>query len=330
MIGISEASGIYAWGLEVIRAFQGIGSPALTAAMRAITQIGEPIAYFAIIPFVYWCVDERRGLLVALTVFASNGINGAIKSALRVPRPFVLDPSVGIIGETGFSTPSAHAQNSAALWPTLLLWANPASRARSSAARNAARNAARSAAVALPFLIGISRVYLGVHYPTDVLAGWAIGALFSVTALAVIPALAGRARPILETLEDAARKSGRSTRGVKIGAAALVALVLNAVARDASMGGMFFGFASGAVLLRERTESPFRAASGTVAHKAIRLAIGLAGAAAVFVALKKLLPGASSPWGEAGRFVRYAATGAWASFVAPLLFTKIGLARNDR
>lgn len=322
MIGISEASGIYAWGLEVIRAFQGIGSPALTAAMRAITLIGEPIAYFAIIPFVYWCVDERRGLLVALTVFASNGINGAIKSALRVPRPFVLDPSVGIIGETGFSTPSAHAQNSAALWPTLLLWANPASRARSSAAR--------SAAVALPFLIGISRVYLGVHYPTDVLAGWAIGALFSVTALVVIPAFAGRARPILETLEDAARKSGRSTRGVKIGAAALVALVLNAVARDASMGGMFFGFASGAVLLRERTESPFRAASGTVAHKAIRLAIGLAGAAAVFVALKKLLPGASSPWGEAGRFVRYAATGAWASFVAPLLFTKIGLARSDR
>ncbi|HOT61619.1 MAG TPA: phosphatase PAP2 family protein [Treponemataceae bacterium] len=322
MIGISEASGIYAWGLEVIRAFQGIGSPALTAAMRAITLIGEPIAYFAIIPFVYWCVDERRGLLVALTVFASNGINGAIKSALRVPRPFVLDPSVGIIGETGFSTPSAHAQNSAALWPTLLLWANPASRARSSAAR--------SAAVALPFLIGISRVYLGVHYPTDVLAGWAIGALFSVTALVVIPAFAGRARPILETLEDAARKSGRSTRGVKIGAAALVALVLNAVARDASMGGMFFGFASGAVLLRERTESPFRAASGTVAHKAIRLAIGLAGAAAVFVALKKLLPGASSPWGEAGRFVRYAATGAWASFVAPLLFTKIGLARNYR
>jgi len=322
MIGISEASGIYAWGLEVIRAFQGIGSPALTAAMRAITQIGEPIAYFAIIPFVYWCVDERRGLLVALTVFASNGINGAIKSALRVPRPFVLDPSVGIIGETGFSTPSAHAQNSAALWPTLLLWANPASRARSSAAR--------SAAVALPFLIGISRVYLGVHYPTDVLAGWAIGTLFSVTALVVIPALAGRARPILETLEDAARKSGRSTRGVKIGAAALVALALNAIARDASMGGMFFGFASGAVLLSERTENPFRAASGNVAHKAIRLAIGLAGAAAVFVALKKLLPGANNPWGEAGRFVRYAATGAWASFVAPLLFTKIGLARSDR
>lgn len=323
MIGISEAGGIYAWGLETIRAFQGIGSPALTAAMRAFTMLGEPIAYFAIIPFVYWCVDERRGLLVALTVFASNGVNGAIKSALRVPRPFTLDPSVGMIGETGFSTPSAHAQNSMALWPTLLLRAGPLSRTRF-------RALARVAAIALPLLIGTSRVYLGVHYPTDVLAGWAIGAVFSVTALAIIPALAHRARPFLTALENAARKSGKSARGVKIGAAAVVALALNAVARDASMGGMFFGFASGAVLLNERTERPFRAAAGSVAHKAIRLAIGLAGAAAVFVVLKRVLPGANSPWGEAGRFTRYAATGAWASFVAPVLFTKIGLARSDR
>ena len=172
---VSVPDAMYAWGLDVIRAFQGSGNPAITGVALFFSALGNPITYIAIVAFMYWCVDEKRGAKLGIVTFLSYGINTAIKGALRVPRPFVQDPSVGLAFEPSYSTPSAHAQVAAAFWPTLAFDSTtPKTQSTPRGGMKLALAVAGwTAAILLPVLIGLSRVYLGVHYPTDVLLGWA-------------------------------------------------------------------------------------------------------------------------------------------------------------
>lgn len=318
---VENLGAIYEWGLTVIRAFQSAGNPetgysALTLIARFFTLCGDPIAYLAILPIVFWCIDEKRGFRIAMAVFVSAGLNAAIKESLKISRPFYADPSVKLIDETGFSTPSAHAQNSAVLFPLL-------------AAPLTARWARLAISLAFPLLIGLSRVYLGVHYPTDVLLGWTIGAIISIFLLFVLPS----ARPLhafAQSIAATAEASERSLKTLKLAAAAFVALAMNATSgRDSSMGGALFGFAAGYILLTDAKnitgETPrFSAAKGTPAQKALRLVIGLAGVALLYAGLKKVFPGEESAHYTLFRFIRYALLGFWTSWAAPKLFIKFG------
>jgi len=330
-------TGILDWGLAVIMAFQAAGNPALTLLARFFTLLGDPVAYAIILPVLFWCIDEKRGFRVGLTLFLSNGINVAIKETLQVPRPFVRDPSVRLAHATGFSTPSGHSQNSAVLWP-LLAWTQGAAvppgsadtresaPTHATAVTRARRGFAVRAAISLclPFCIGLSRIYLGVHYPTDVLLGWIVGAVISVTALTV-PSTAF-VRRVFASLAASAAAAGRSLRTWKLGTAAAAALVLNAASgSDTSMGGLVFGFAAGYTFLTER-EDRFSAAAGSPAQKALRVAVGLALLAVIYFGLKTLFPGEGSEYYALLRFARYGLLGLWASLGAPVLFMKIRLA----
>ncbi len=330
---------ILAWGLAVIRALQAHSSPALTLAARAITFLGEPWPYLAILPFVFWCVDERRGFRLAASVVVATGVVNAFKVGLSVPRPGTLDPTVQLVTPPDpWSTPSGHSAGAATLWPILALGSRPAGKGRAGAL---------AVALGIPFLVGVSRVYLGVHYPTDVLFGWAIGATVSLLALVGIPALVrtplfarsvdpearGFLAGLRRSLEAHREATGRSARSFKLLAAAVVAFALNAACpEDSSMGGAFFGLAVGYILLADRKESPtgqpkrFSAKEGGLARKAGRLALGLAVLALLYVGLKRVLPGVSSPYYILARFLRYALLGLWASWGAPLAFLKLGLA----
>lgn len=320
-IAVENLGAIYEWGLTVIHAFQSAGNPetgysALTLIARFFTLCGDPIVYLAILPIMFWCIDEKRGFRIAMAVFVSAGLNTAIKEFLRVPRPFYADPSVKLIDETGFSTPSAHSQNSAVLFPLL-------------AASLRLRWTRLAISLVFPLLIGLSRVYLGVHYPTDVLLGWTIGAIISIFLLFVLPS----AQPLhafAQPIAAATAASGRSLRTLKLAVAAFVALAMNATSgRDSSMGGALFGFAAGYILLTDAKtktgETPhFSAAKGTLVQKALRLVIGLAGIALLYAGLKKVFPGEESVHYTLFRFIRYTLLGFWTSWVAPKLFTKLG------
>lgn len=337
MTALIPASGgpldaMYAWGLSVIHAFQGAGNPAITVIARGFTLLGDPLLYMIAIPVLLWCVDERRGFRIGMAVFISNGINVALKRNLRVPRPFMADPSVGLIGETGYSTPSAHAQNAAVLWPLMLgAWKG----------KSLGAGLRVALAIGLPLCIGASRVYLGVHYPTDVFLGWAIGAAISCIALFAIPAAAraiATARAdwitgVRESLKSYVETTGRSFRSIKLALAAIVAFALNAASKgDSSMGGLVFGFAAGYILLTDgakdgaHDEQRFSAGKGSLPKKAARLVIGFAGLAAIYFGLKELLPGEASQYYVLCRFLRYGLVGLWGSWGAPKVFQRIRLA----
>lgn len=333
---------VYTWGLSVIHAFQSPGNPMLTAIAHFFTMLGSPFVYILILPILFWCIDEKRGFRLILSAFISNGINAAIKDKLRVPRPFVRDPSVKLIEESGFSTPSGHSQNSATIWPMFLLDRNADGAPRSYFAVRLA------ASIALPLCIGLSRIYLGVHYPTDVLFGWFLGACVSVFFLVVYPVLhklfteskTGPLASIRETFR-AAESAGRSMRTYKIALAAIAAFLLNAISPDSSSGGAVFGFAAGYILLTDKhadqreaeseenderaANTVFSAASGSLIKKAARLITGLASLILIFIVLSKILPGKESPYYQLCLFIRFGFSGFWASFCAPKLFMKAKL-----
>ena len=114
--------------------------------------------------------DGRIWIVVGLSTWA---IQELVKRLVARPRP-ELWPR--LLGAGSFSFPSGHALASATLYP-LLAWDLTRTRPR------AVRGAALGAAVALSLFIGFGRLYLGVHWPSDVAAGWTLGAVQAVAAI---------------------------------------------------------------------------------------------------------------------------------------------------
>jgi membrane-associated phospholipid phosphatase len=148
--------------IEWIVALQQHATPSLDAVFRVFTDFGGRY-YLLLVPALLWCVDHCTGtrvlVLMALTLF----LNTVLKEWIADPRPFQLDERVISEGEEGYGLPSGHAQLVVVFWGAIAAWVG--------------RRGFWLLALGIMFLMGFSRVYLGVHFPTDVLAGWALGAL---------------------------------------------------------------------------------------------------------------------------------------------------------
>jgi undecaprenyl-diphosphatase len=155
-------------------------------AWRAVTDLGSG---FVLVPvgagLVLWLLWQRRpadAVVVAVALVAATLFTDAVKDLVARPRP----PGPPLAPATGFSFPSGHTLNSTATYGLVALCA------WRSRMRLAARRVAVAVLVAIPFLVGLSRIALGVHYPSDVLGGWLAGmaVVFAVAAITA-PAAGG-------------------------------------------------------------------------------------------------------------------------------------------
>lgn len=164
---------------EVQAAVHGWSSPLLTASMLALTGIGSIFDFSCALLFTMaWLIGQKRVHPAALLGAAMAGgliLNDTLKLHFKRLRPGV---PWAIGHEPTFSFPSGHSLLSAVLYGTLAYLAlrpptTPACKA-----------AVLLPAILLPLGIGLSRIYLGLHFPTDVLAGWTAGLLWLGTILA--------------------------------------------------------------------------------------------------------------------------------------------------
>ena len=143
---------------------------AFVAAMEALEVIGSAVVYLPVFTllavWLLWRRLPRLALFVAVTVGSGPLLNRLVKALVDRSRPVLPDP---VARAEGLSFPSGHAQSSMVAASVLLLVLLPLLHGRR-------RVAALAFAVLWVLAIGFSRVALGVHYVTDVLAGYALGA----------------------------------------------------------------------------------------------------------------------------------------------------------
>jgi len=141
--------------------------PFLKGPMLVFSWFGSTYLYLFALPILYWCVNRRIGLDVGFLVLANAIVNNLIKVLFALPRPYWISGSVHALAhESGFGLPSGHAQGAILFWLFLALQV-PAKR----------RPWAIALAILMSGLIGLSRIYLAVHFPADVIVGFAIGLL---------------------------------------------------------------------------------------------------------------------------------------------------------
>jgi undecaprenyl-diphosphatase len=155
---------------------------ALVTAMKVLSTIGSALVYIplfaAVAAWLAWRRLPRLALFVVVTVAGSVLLNALVKLAVDRARPVVADP---VAHAAGMSFPSGHAQSAIVAASVLLLVFLPL-------LRGAWRTVAVAVAVAVALAIGFARVTLGVHFVSDVLAGYALGAAWVAAMIAAFNA----------------------------------------------------------------------------------------------------------------------------------------------
>jgi undecaprenyl-diphosphatase len=149
-------------------------SPAVTACMQAFSIIGGQVltALSVIMPVVLWLREKRRAAVwLAVTTVGALVLDLALKYAFHRQRPVAFFGSAPIT----YSFPSGHSLFSFCFYGTLagLMAARTSSKAL--------KAIIYGGAALLIFSIGLSRIYLGVHYPTDVVAGYLAAGIWVTT-----------------------------------------------------------------------------------------------------------------------------------------------------
>ena len=171
------------WEVALMVWLQAHLGAAGAAVASVFSMFGEELACVAVLGFLYWCYDKKFGKFVGLNVLTALVLNPMVKNIFIRRRPYFdhpeiqclkpVDKSADIydIAAQGYSFPSGHSTNAVTVYSSLPQYK---------------RNKALSViGVLLPLLVGVSRVCVGAHYPTDVLCGWLLG----LAVILVVPVL---------------------------------------------------------------------------------------------------------------------------------------------
>lgn len=145
---------------------------------RFFTMFGEELILIAILGFIYWCWDKEYGKIIGVNIVTGICSSILLKNVVLRKRPYMVHENIEClkpidntadasdISAQGYSFPSTHATNSACVYTTLPFMFR--------------HKIFKILAVILPLIVGLSRMMLGMHYPTDVLAGWFLGAVAGI------------------------------------------------------------------------------------------------------------------------------------------------------
>lgn len=322
---------ILEWGIPIIEWFQNLGD-GLLPIMQFFTFLGTEYFYLLIMPSLLWCFDSGLGFRVGLILLTSGSLNATLKLAFGLPRPYwVSDKVSAFSSDKYFGAPSGHAQNAVTLWGRL--------------SKGIGKRWITIGAIVLILAVSSSRLYLGVHFPTDVLAGWIVGGIIltlflkleapvkdwlsrknvssqillvilfslSLLTLGLIVSLIVSEREVPPEWSD--RAAAAFPDAEPISPTDIDAFV--------STSAVLLGLGSGGVFLF--SWGGFNA-GGPYLKRLLRFLVGVTGVMIIFFGLRWLFPTEPTILGHILRFIRYASVGFWVSYPAPKLFVKLKLA----
>jgi hypothetical protein len=250
----------------------------------------------------FWCVDFAVGARLAFAFLLSTYVNVGIKDLFAHPRPFELDPTVQLYDAEGYGLPSGHSQSAVVVWGIIAasfrkawLWV---------------------VAILMMILIGFSRIYLGVHFPTDVLCGWTVGAILLAVYLVLEP-----------RIEAWLKQAGLAAQLALAVIAPLALLLLHPTKDTTSSMAVLMGMGVGVALTRQMIHF---SAAGPLWQRGVRFLVGAIVLLVLYVGLKLVFPAEGEPLYFVMRTVRYGLMGLWAALGAPWLFLRLRLASSDR
>lgn len=324
---------IYETGITLIYALQN-NAAWLIPVMRLFTFMGNEEFYLLIAPALFWCIQPDLGLRLGIYLMMSASINSIVKILLHTPRPYWYDDRIrALTTETSFGMPSGHAQNSVVVWGAI--------------ANYIGRWWGWLLAIVIILMIGISRIFLGVHFPVDVLMGWAIGAVLLFLMLKL-------EKPLLRWMEP----FSLSIKILLIFTASIGIIIIGFIAQKSqsswqlpvewlqlainaspdaepfspfaldglfSNAGALFGLAAGGYFIKAK--GGFKV-QGPLGKLALRYGLGVVGILIFWMGLKALFPGGESAAALIFRYIRYALVGLWVTAIAPLIFVKLHLAEH--
>ncbi|MCG2762553.1 MAG: phosphatase PAP2 family protein [Candidatus Atribacteria bacterium] len=291
---------IFQWGLDFIIMIQQIDTPLLDSFFRAITSLGDELFYLLLFSFLLWCVDFYLGIRVGIIFLLSVYVNTGLKEIFQQPRPFDILPEIQKVHTSGYGFPSGHAQSSLVVWGSVTYWKK--------------QTWIRNLSVLLILLIGFSRIYLGVHFPTDILGGWLIGGLILSLSYFIFLKI---------KLDFIQRNMIFKIIGITLFPVTLLQIqsspdIISSVAALTGVGYGLLFFSSFIGGIRP----------GNWLQRLITFLVGIIGIGILYLGLKLILPSEGQSFYQLSRLFRYLLLGIWISFGAPWLFIRMGLARQ--
>ena len=271
-------------------------SPTLDLPFRLITFLGNESFFLLFLPLIYWCLDRRVGAGLAMLFLASATLNAVAKAMIGMPRPFTVDAAVmQLASAQGNGFPSGHTQGAMVVWIYLAarlqkawLWA---------------------LAGGLIVLIPVSRLYLGVHFPVDLVGGYLLGG-------GLVLAYLKMERPVTAMLAN--RSTAVLLAGWGVAAGVVIVGVADRNDYVISTAAALMGTGLGLVLERRWVRYSPRIG---LSERLSCYAAGVIGLLVVYVGLKVGFAGLEPAW--LFRFVRYGMVGLWVAAGAPWLFSRM-------
>lgn len=284
---------------SILRFLHRIATPFLDLLANGASFFGEETFVIAIVLLVFWNINKQKGFALYMNVLTSVLVMGILKAVVRAPRPFVVLEEIAgkrMGTATGYSFPSGHTTTAASFYTSLALLLK--------------KRICSIIAAIMIVLVGVSRLYLGVHWPNDVFGGLLIGVSISFLLY----------RWSLQLFEDRVRLVRFSIRYGLIAtlASLILSVLLNMELVDpvafndlmktlALAGAGLLGFGFEEQIVRYRVEA-------SLTKKILRYLLGM-GVVIAIIASKALFPPSIY---AISSFIRYSLVGVWATVLFPI------------